>query len=1069
MSIEKQIGARILSPNMMECVFQHKDSVLETIKRIRTVAYESQNAFCEHLLNNPNDAVMEARGYNNAVSILGSRGAGKTSVIMTLQEILQVGENAWKSAWDNGKFDISQIKPDNTVGNNIIMPILVPQDFTSGQSLLSWIIMQLCQKGEEIEKEIDEEYAHYFVKTGPLSRWVPKDRNEYTMDPLRECMNTLIRSLELRYRFDTKRAGVESDHVFEYMDNVKHDATVLVEMMKLISMIADYNREKFQRSQHYGASPIDHEPLLIFVIDDLDLAPERSQEILNLVLRYLQHPNVAILCGWNQELFQSHLCVDLFKTQGILNTSLLNTNLGFDDVFMKRQRKRVAVLDSARRLAMDNLKKAFPPSQRYEIRGLTTKQRASFPNSSLQAGDLKDQSFFSLIEETLLLGRGEQNESFLRNYCGERMLIYMRIFDNKARGLINVYRAFATLKRHLENWNGQEELDLTAELKSLLNTILHSNTHFVPYLRGIRDLIQIDKLALLPDAPDICKFYCKYSSIKTVLMSYKAKGTKNTTEYELEREYNYFPSLIIDVYILLNFVENMMLQLVGRPRYEHGGMEFSEVLNSINPSIEIKKEVPLNLAILAAGIEKISLFPETENFRINLVLLNNYENEGFSDQNYDFSGFHGYHRMLKAVNDLASYTDRESGNRLPRVDWLSSRAPEWTESMARLFDALTYSENHVIRLSKYRSYVIQGLGELNNEYLEDANNQDISAFRNMIPRLGKNGPVDITDELLDSIVYCIRQTGTFRRDFMLYLDSVKRRNEVILETNYIQKAYSFIDTCTLPIKGIGLDHKDFIDYKNQLESYRRQRAYGRGPLNIDVIEKAKETAESNISILLEYLEKCILDAFCSEYPKDGSEIKQFEYLLNASEAIAYYKGTWNLGTGLWSDTERSAIRTLVDLFRKNRFWFQINNTLELGDLGENLEKKGRQEYNTKLNTIKRWVTDNKKLFTDEDQNELSANISILEFAPKNIRRDKDAEELIYSVLMEAGSIIAQGCAYIGLSNSVLQDKNGDEQPNISWPIVEENWKEIGELTRPFVLYISRSTSDKNRRRTRFCH
>jgi len=55
------------------------------------------------------------------------------------------------------------------------------------------------------------------------------------------------------------------------MDNVKHDATVLVEMMKLISMIADYNREKFQRSQHYGASPIDHEPLLIFVIDDLDL------------------------------------------------------------------------------------------------------------------------------------------------------------------------------------------------------------------------------------------------------------------------------------------------------------------------------------------------------------------------------------------------------------------------------------------------------------------------------------------------------------------------------------------------------------------------------------------------------------------------------------------------------------------------------------------------------------------------------------------------------------------------------------------------------------------------------
>lgn len=142
------------------------------------------------------------------------------------------------------------------------------------------------------------------------------------------------------------------------MDSVKRDADLLVDMLKLISMIMDYYRYQADR---YRKNDINTEPLLFFTIDDLDLAPHRSSEVLDLVLRYLQHPNVVVICGWNHELFQNHLCMDILNTQGVLAADLLNVNFSFDDVFMYRYRSRTTALDSARRLAVDNLKKAFPP------------------------------------------------------------------------------------------------------------------------------------------------------------------------------------------------------------------------------------------------------------------------------------------------------------------------------------------------------------------------------------------------------------------------------------------------------------------------------------------------------------------------------------------------------------------------------------------------------------------------------------------------------------------------------------------------------------------------------------
>lgn len=615
MSVNYPIGARILSPEMMRCSFYHTEAVLETVKEIRTTAAKVNSSFNSALIDSPNEALMEARGYNNAISILGSRGSGKTSIIMTLQHILRVGEDAWKS----------EAKTRPTFPENIIMPILVPQDFSSGQPLLSWVIIQLLEKAEEIEREISSEGLFLYGNSGPFKRWISDKTSTFVRDPLRECMDSLMNSFELRYKSDINyNVCNDDDHVYKYMDEVRRDSKLALDMLKLISIMVDYYRYVFSRNG-YNSSDSEKEPLFFFVIDDLDLAPERSHEVLNLVLRYLQHPNVVVLSGWNQELFQSHLCINLLKNQGWVDEKLLDTNFGYDDVFMKRQRKRIAALDSARRLAMDNLKKAFPPSQRFEIRSLSLEQRAFFPLVPQKTLDKSmEKCFMPLIESALgsVKAFPEGSVPFMHNYRGEYLQVYMRAFDNKARGMINVYNAFEKLRAHISNWNRTDSLELTPYLRSLLDTILFSNTRFFPYRRGIRDLVGIEKIVIDPNdsKKNICEFYCNYKSVGIVLRDYQNKiehlRENDTAEdkYMVEREYNYFPTIIIDVLILLNFMGNMMRYLCGIPMFEHGGTEFSNALNEVNPPIDIVggSDNLLACAIAVAGIERIALFPTTK-------------------------------------------------------------------------------------------------------------------------------------------------------------------------------------------------------------------------------------------------------------------------------------------------------------------------------------------------------------------------------------------------------------------------------------------------------------------------
>lgn len=270
------IGPKVLSPDMATCVFHYWSEIDAAIEMLRGKAAKSHMEFSQTLRDNPSYAVTQARGGENTVSILGSRGSGKTSIIVTLQDRLRNNKGAQEE--HHGPY-------------NIVMPFLVPQDIEKEQPLLGWVIVQLLKEAEKIdEKSCDEEGDLWkaWAKNAP--------RGSVFSNPFRECRDELLRAFSLRSEAVLPVSASSFDEqAYSYMQAVRQDTDLLINLLRLVSMMMDYYREKARRENGTYSECL--EPLLFFTIDDLDLSPTRSSEVLDLVLRFLQHPNIVVICG----------------------------------------------------------------------------------------------------------------------------------------------------------------------------------------------------------------------------------------------------------------------------------------------------------------------------------------------------------------------------------------------------------------------------------------------------------------------------------------------------------------------------------------------------------------------------------------------------------------------------------------------------------------------------------------------------------------------------------------------------------------------------------------------------
>lgn len=84
-------------------------------------------------------------------------------------------------------------------------------------------------------------------------------------------MDSLTRSFELLYKCGINPISTDMDHIFFYLDEMRRNSKLILDMLKLISMMVDYYRYYSTKYSDYATSF--RELLFFFSVDDLDMAP----------------------------------------------------------------------------------------------------------------------------------------------------------------------------------------------------------------------------------------------------------------------------------------------------------------------------------------------------------------------------------------------------------------------------------------------------------------------------------------------------------------------------------------------------------------------------------------------------------------------------------------------------------------------------------------------------------------------------------------------------------------------------------------------------------------------------
>lgn len=118
-----KIGARVLDEESIKVLLPNVDSIYTNIEKMRQVAKD----------NSVNKRKYD-REYNNIISILGGRGSGKTSALLTVKEKLDF----------NTEYE-----------NDIKMPIIVPEKMGNTSDVLGWTIGLFENVIKDINEKID--------------------------------------------------------------------------------------------------------------------------------------------------------------------------------------------------------------------------------------------------------------------------------------------------------------------------------------------------------------------------------------------------------------------------------------------------------------------------------------------------------------------------------------------------------------------------------------------------------------------------------------------------------------------------------------------------------------------------------------------------------------------------------------------------------------------------------------------------------------------------------------------------------------------------------------------------
>lgn len=468
--------------------------------------------------------------YDNIYSILGKRGAGKTSAVFTVKKMLQ----------SKNKCDI--VLP-------IIMPEMIPQEC----NMIGWLLALL----EEDVKKLDS---------------AMQTKKDVAGSYFSECMHQSSHSLKKQYE---KVKELCYSQFYEVKGNESFAATIInrerqtQNSFEFSKQMVEFWNLLIETIKQTNKLEDGTEPLVYIIFDDVDLMPEIVLDLLSTIIKYLSHPNLIVFLTADEELLYHVIETNMNERlshyeEMKMYSELMNAIPGYQIYreqhkapIMQRVEDKLVAMKEIPRLYGD---KILPPSCRYYLKTFDAcEDKALFLEQESASGLERtlENVFKDLIGDYLKVRGLEESDNFLM-YGDQFVRAYFIFWGVTSRQLNNevlILREFITCLNLLYQKMKEEQFSKEKYVKKLYENILDfAYNTMVAKGQGEMSLEEIRKLlqTLIVCRPGNWGIYLNYSYLRDQVES--VQETDETRSVGLAMIKKTLP-----VIILMFFVENLLI------------------------------------------------------------------------------------------------------------------------------------------------------------------------------------------------------------------------------------------------------------------------------------------------------------------------------------------------------------------------------------------------------------------------------------------------------------------------------------------------------------------------------
>lgn len=544
----QKVGIQILSDEGLANIFPNYKDLLENIEKCRDRIHQvNRKGHYQYNLM-----------YDNVFSIIGKRGTGKTSAIFTLKKMIEDKNSGEKT-------------------QDLLLPIIMPELFSGRDGILDWILAgleeEVCKIENQFQKENQRDYAAAFDHAC-------RYKIEKESDLLRKKYEYL-----LEQKFSDKYRVEQADSYYEAIGNSAKQIRNSYRLMKDIYEFWDILAESIKKTAK--ADGEDREPLIYFFFDDVDLSPDKVEELLTAIRVYLAHPNLAVIITADEDVFLEVIENKLDEKMGRMQKDQRKYLRKKTDeelyihgqyIYLVTDNTKDSTQDRLSDMSRMYLGKILPPSSRYY---LSIFEHPEEKKNFVCSVDHKTVGLFRLLnwQMNYLSGKKPDSTSNFLHYKHEKIIFYLEFIGDTARQISNEIWIINSLVNNLYSLSGSNctQEEKISHIFHYMHSFLHTtfvNNHRILGIISDTDLFLRE---ILKKEYNDWKLYINYNFVNHFF-------EKCREEHEGSEEF--ISEIGIKIYAVLYFAENILLILENNGYYQgsrkkiHGMHHFIEFLNA---------------------------------------------------------------------------------------------------------------------------------------------------------------------------------------------------------------------------------------------------------------------------------------------------------------------------------------------------------------------------------------------------------------------------------------------------------------------------------------------------------